>query len=338
MKKLKEKFKNGRTGITLISLVITIIVLLILAGVTIATLTGENGILTRANDAKEKTEQAAKDEKQDITETENIIDDYIPLTKKIKSENYGDYINYNVDLNDDGITTNDWKIFYNSGSNIFIIASEYLSNHKLPQSTDMEVYSMYSVYWPTPEHLTKAGAESISEIISNKYMLSWKNHFSKSTNDNIKAVASLLDTNTWRNFASGISGAEAVGCPTIEMYIASWNAKGYTKLYCDNFTSTGYYIGTNINSTLDGIDISSDIQGYADSLYYPHSTPYNNCSGYWIASPSNSSNVSLMAITYKGYITFGGYYDNSLASRPVVCLPNNVHGTLGTEGIWTINI
>lgn len=39
-------------GITLIALVITIIVLLILAGVSIAMLTGENGILKQANTAK----------------------------------------------------------------------------------------------------------------------------------------------------------------------------------------------------------------------------------------------------------------------------------------------
>ena len=51
----KEKQKNK--GITLIALVITVIVLLILAGVTIATLTGENGILTRASDAREQTER-----------------------------------------------------------------------------------------------------------------------------------------------------------------------------------------------------------------------------------------------------------------------------------------
>ena len=57
MNELKgEKSKNMRNkGITLIALVITIIVLLILAGVSIATLTGQNGILTRANDAKEQT-------------------------------------------------------------------------------------------------------------------------------------------------------------------------------------------------------------------------------------------------------------------------------------------
>ena len=45
-----------RVGITLIALVITIIVLLILAGVSIAMLTGENGILTQAN--KSKIEQS----------------------------------------------------------------------------------------------------------------------------------------------------------------------------------------------------------------------------------------------------------------------------------------
>ncbi len=51
----KEKQQNK--GITLIALVITIIVLLILAGISIATLTGENGILKKASTAKESTKQ-----------------------------------------------------------------------------------------------------------------------------------------------------------------------------------------------------------------------------------------------------------------------------------------
>ena len=46
---MKKKEKQKNKGITLIALVITIIVLLILAGVTIATLTGDNGILTKAS-------------------------------------------------------------------------------------------------------------------------------------------------------------------------------------------------------------------------------------------------------------------------------------------------
>lgn len=49
-------FRKENEGITLIALVVTIIVLLILAGVTIATLTGDNGILTKTNEAKEQTE------------------------------------------------------------------------------------------------------------------------------------------------------------------------------------------------------------------------------------------------------------------------------------------
>lgn len=53
---------RNQKGITLIALVITIIVLLILAGVSIAMLTGNNGILTKANNATEATGQAEAEE------------------------------------------------------------------------------------------------------------------------------------------------------------------------------------------------------------------------------------------------------------------------------------
>ena len=61
--KIKEKFNKG---ITLIALVITIIVLLILAGVSIAMLTGENGLLTQAEDAKKETESSGIEEEVKI--------------------------------------------------------------------------------------------------------------------------------------------------------------------------------------------------------------------------------------------------------------------------------
>ena len=50
----KFGFKSQK-AITLIALVITIIVLLILAGVSIAMLTGENGILTQTQESKKRT-------------------------------------------------------------------------------------------------------------------------------------------------------------------------------------------------------------------------------------------------------------------------------------------
>ena len=49
---------RNQKGITLIALVITIIVLLILAGVSIAMLTGENGILNKATSSRSATNEA----------------------------------------------------------------------------------------------------------------------------------------------------------------------------------------------------------------------------------------------------------------------------------------
>ena len=51
-------------------------VLLILAGVTIAALSGDDGILTRAKEAKEKTEQAQQEEEKTLSNMENILGVY----------------------------------------------------------------------------------------------------------------------------------------------------------------------------------------------------------------------------------------------------------------------
>lgn len=59
MKEKQKTLKRKERGITLIALVITIIVLLILAGVSIAMLTGENGILSQAQNASKETGRAS---------------------------------------------------------------------------------------------------------------------------------------------------------------------------------------------------------------------------------------------------------------------------------------
>lgn len=63
---MKKPTLTNQKGITLIALVITIIILLILAGVTIAILTGENGTLNKAEQSKEETK------KQTATEILNL--------------------------------------------------------------------------------------------------------------------------------------------------------------------------------------------------------------------------------------------------------------------------
>lgn len=71
--RISNKESRKSKGITLIALVITIIVLLILAGVTIATLTGENGILSNASKARENTRGGEVQEFINITLSENEI-------------------------------------------------------------------------------------------------------------------------------------------------------------------------------------------------------------------------------------------------------------------------
>ena len=60
-------------GITLIALVLTIIVILILAGISISMLTGENGILNKAIEAREKTEIETKKEQRKLAQSEAIM-------------------------------------------------------------------------------------------------------------------------------------------------------------------------------------------------------------------------------------------------------------------------
>ena len=80
--KLKEQLKINK-GITLIALVITIIVLLILAGVTIATLTGDNGILTKAQSAKEKNAQKTVEEQINLAVQASRINEGLVIDKDI---------------------------------------------------------------------------------------------------------------------------------------------------------------------------------------------------------------------------------------------------------------
>ena len=73
--KINKKQEKNNNGITLIALVITIIVLLILAGVSIAMLTGENGIISQVQNAKNKTNEAAKNEQLDLAKQEDLINE-----------------------------------------------------------------------------------------------------------------------------------------------------------------------------------------------------------------------------------------------------------------------
>ena len=139
----------------------------------------------------------------------------------ITSENYGDYINYAIDLNDDGNLSNDWKIFYKSESNIYIIADNYVK-------TSNETYKMV-----LPNLSNYTGAVSINSEVSDRFYLNIKNSYPNLATNNIKATAYLMDQNIWKDYASAKGGEYAISSPTLELFIKSWNEK-----FKDN---SGYY-------------------------------------------------------------------------------------------------
>lgn len=66
-------YKKER-GITLVALVVTIVVLLILAGVSISLVLGNNGIIKRAQQAKNETTKGVANDQNDITRYETLLD------------------------------------------------------------------------------------------------------------------------------------------------------------------------------------------------------------------------------------------------------------------------
>ena len=89
---MKNKSKRTK-GITLIALVITIIVLLVLSGITIAAV-GENGLFSRAKEAKFKSKMAGYRESTNMYVSWRIIEDTDTNTDKINS---GDKLKESID-------------------------------------------------------------------------------------------------------------------------------------------------------------------------------------------------------------------------------------------------
>ena len=98
---LSKKIKTNN-GITLVALVITIIILLILATISIQSLTN-TGLFKKANEAKEKTQNAAENQAKILNEYEDELNKYISGTTEEKTEKLadkvkvGDYVSYTPD-------------------------------------------------------------------------------------------------------------------------------------------------------------------------------------------------------------------------------------------------
>ena len=247
----------------------------------------------------------------------------------VTSTNYGDFVDYPIDLNEYGDTTNDWRIFYNNGTNVFMIAADYVKNNSIyldNAGTGMTIDDTYKLYWNSVPNV-----QTVEANILSLFKQSWTDY---STNENGRCVSTLLNTNNWDGFVNTSYASYAIGGPTIEMWVASYNAKGDTVLYT-NKNITGYYIGNTEGTTDYSYNLSDDAR-YDDTLYFSHQEGFNNCTGYWIASPSDIDPNQLMRVHYSGDVGNYSYKGTYVGIRPVVSLKADITAMKDVKGIWKI--
>ena len=117
---MKNSKENKRCkGITLIALVVTIVVLLILAGVSISMLTGNNGIITQAQNAKKETEEAEEKEKIQLA-----VLDAISKNDDLTEENLQKEI-------DDEFGSGETKVYENGDEDFSVIFQNKDTNYRI---------------------------------------------------------------------------------------------------------------------------------------------------------------------------------------------------------------
>ena len=146
-----------------------------------------------------------------------------------------------------------------------------------------------------------------------------------SANDNMKAVAYMLDTKAWKTFKDSAnndtSKAEyVIGGPTVEMLFKSYNQKHPGKKYEAKATSkAGYQIRTNdgdwVYDLLNALNTN-------DTLYVLPSSKGANAM--CMASPSAYDANDVMSVRYDGRVDYYYYNRPYLGFRPLVCLKSGI--------------
>ena len=224
-----------------------------------------------------------------------------------------------------------WKIFYcNTNSTegkIFLIADDFVPNSIIPD-IGLTKSGTYKATWSDTNKLT-----GVSDSISNMTLTTFMGTGFNITGKNylgVKAASKLLNSSKWTKFVNHGSAMKAIGGPTIEMWMASWNTLYQSdQLYCNKTNNFGYRVGTTSSPSTDYIDrnVMSAKEGYHNSLYYL-SPKSDGTRTYWCASPSSYVDTDvvgkrLINIDAIGYVGSDPVYFSVAGIRPVVCLRND---------------
>ena len=246
---------------------------------------------------------------------------------KNASKYYGAYVNYT--------TTNTlsenykWRIFYATNSNIYLIASDYVSVADLPTTAKgnkpANTYTNLHKTAPFNNIINDyTGSASITEDMK------WfnKDYFDKgysSTNNNMKAVAYLLDKAIWTDKFKGNGAEYVVGGPSLDMVLTSYNQyTNQNNMYQSRAeNSTGYKMSDDSGTKwCYNSSTSSKYLTQGDTLYRISNT--NNAYAYWVSSPSAINPDIVMYVGCGGYVSWDYYYYTNYGFRPVVCLKSGI--------------
>ena len=286
-------------------------------------------------------DKAGNSKQSNTVENVKILASYSNITAQMVAENPETYYGLKVTNYTSINGQSDWRIFYSdweekskqqntnnpTDTHIFLITGDYINTtetNRINSATGMTTPedSPYSVYWDSAPTFQTVDSTTLTRFKATEYAL-------QSGIDNSKCVSTLLNDNNWSSYKdSGNKAEKAIGSPTVEMWMDSWNARyPGNKVYRNASTSTsnpGYYVGTSQNTSGRYIDGSVMSVGYNNKLYYPHTDDYNGTYGYWLASPSANSYFSVLNVDYHGYVNRGNYNYSTLGVRPVVSLNTGI--------------
>ena len=232
----------------------------------------------------------------------------------------------------------EWQIFYADENNIYIIASNYIPYENIPNSTidgkktenkPAKGSNKRTACFSNVINDYSAGAGMITSPKIQALNSDFFEKYPTSDTENTKAVAYMLDTNAWSDFA-GEKAEYAIGGPTIELFLKSYNEKYPDENYNNGryqakaTSEIGYKLSGDGGNTWRGHD-SSYFMNSDDSLYVINSK--DEADGMWIASPIDFyTEDEIINIYYSGKLASLGIktVTPSLGFRPVVCLNSNV--------------
>lgn len=148
------KIQKGKNGITLIALVVTIVVLLILAGISINMTLGNNGIITKAKEARNAMSNATTSDNEFLNSLDNFIDQSFRYGVRIEGDKLmfygqdGKVYNLQTDYSTDELEVRDGYVYFkepiqdNSGNTVEILKGG--SQWSLRETeTNGEFYEIY---------------------------------------------------------------------------------------------------------------------------------------------------------------------------------------------------